>query len=161
MALHFGMAWSLSAAKQYREAIQHARRALEIDPNFFQILLAMGLVQLHAGFAEEAIASLKRAVELVPWHNMSAWSLTAAYYQAGDRERSQEWTRKLAESHGHTVGAALYHAVAGEVDAMFEALDEAHRRREVFLLFIQNQPYFDPYRADPRYQALLQKMNLV
>jgi len=160
MPLHFGMAWSLSAAKQYREANQHARRALEIDPNFFQILVAMGLVQIHAGFAEEAIATLKRAVELAPWHNMSVWSLTAAYYQAGDRERSQEWTRKLAESHGHTVGAALYYAVAGEVDAMFEALDEAHRQREVFLLFIQNQPYFDRYRADPRYQALLQKMNL-
>jgi tetratricopeptide (TPR) repeat protein len=150
----------MQAAKQYRDAIEHARRALEIDPNFYQIWFAMGLAQLHSGMAQEAIASLKRAVELAPWNNISAWSLTAAYYQAGDRERSQEWARKLAESRGHTVGAALYCAAAGEVDAMFEALDGAYRQRDFFLPQIQDLPFFDRYHTDPRYHALLQKMNL-
>jgi hypothetical protein len=41
-----------------------------------------------------------------------------------------------------------------------EALDEAHRQHDVFLLHVQAQPFFDPYRADPRFQTLLQKMNL-
>lgn len=160
MQLHYGMALSLHAAKQYVEAIQHARRALEIDPNFHFIWFAMGLAQLSAGFTQEAIASMKRGVELAPWYHTGAWSLAAAYYQAGDRERSQEWARKLAEEHGRTVGAALYYAAAGEVDAMFEALDGAHRQRDFFLLLIQYFPFFDRYRSDPRYQALLQKMNL-
>jgi len=86
--------------------------------------------------------------------------LAAAYYQAGDRERSQEWARKLADLHGDTFGAAVYYAAAGEVDAMFEALDLAHRHHQRMLLDIQILPFFDPYRADPRFQALLQRMNL-
>ena len=57
------MYWS----KQYRETIEYARRALEIDAKYFSIWYVMGLAQLRAGFAQEAIASLKRVVELAPW----------------------------------------------------------------------------------------------
>jgi tetratricopeptide (TPR) repeat protein len=153
----------MACAKQYRETIEYARRALEIDANFYYIWFALGLAQLGAGFAQEAVTSFKRVVELAPWFHMGAWFLAAAYRQAGDRERSQEWARKLAGPHSHSLGAAIYHAAAGEVDAMFEALDEAHLQRDVFLVHIQTTqmlPFFDPYRADPRFQALLQRMNL-
>jgi hypothetical protein len=54
----------------------------------------------------------------------------------------------------------VYYAAAGEVDAMFEALDGAYQQRDIFLPHIRYLPFFDPYRADPRYQAQLKKMNL-
>ncbi len=160
MLLHWGMVHSLYAAKQYREAIECARKALEIDANFFQVWMLMGLAQLQAGLPQEAITSFKRTVELAPWSLMSSWLLAAAYYQAGDRERSQEWVLKLAGSHGDNVGAALYYAIAGEVDTMFESLDGSLRQRDYYIFRIQYMPFFDPYHADSRYQALLQKMNL-
>jgi adenylate cyclase len=160
MILHYGMAWSMYGAKQLRETIEYARRALEIDANYYLIWFVMGFAQLRSGFAEEGITSFKRVVELAPWFGMGVGSLAAAYCQAGDHERSQEWVRKLADSNGHTLGAAFYYAAAGETDAMFEALDVAHRQRDALLFFIQNLPFFDPYRADPRFQALLQRMNL-
>jgi hypothetical protein len=43
---------------------------------------------------------------------------------------------------------------------MFEALDVAHSQRDVGLTSLQAFPFFDPYRADPRFQALLKNMNL-
>jgi TolB-like protein/Tfp pilus assembly protein PilF/tRNA A-37 threonylcarbamoyl transferase component Bud32 len=160
MLVHWGIAWSMYHAKQYREAIEYTRKALEIDANYHFIWFAMGLAQLSAGFAQDAIISLKRVVELVPWWYIGAWSLAAAYYRAGDREQSQEWARKLAGARGRTFGAAIYHAAAGEVDAMFEALDGSHRQREWNLVFVRNLPFFDPYRADPRFQSLSRRMNL-
>jgi len=160
MLLHFGMAQSMYAAKQYLETIEYARRALEIDANYDLMWVSMGWAQLGAGFAQEAITSFKRVVELAPWRDTAAGSLAAAYCQAGDRERSQEWARKLAGSLGHAVGAALYHAAAGEADAMFEALDVAHQQRDWSIVLMHNAALFDPYRADPRFQALLAKMNL-
>jgi tetratricopeptide (TPR) repeat protein len=160
MFVHFGMAWSMYYAKQYRETIECARRALEIDANFYLIWMTMGSAQLHAGFAQEAVTSLKRAVELAPWYYMVLGYLAAAYYRAGDRERGQECERKLAGSPGGAFGSAFYYAATGEVDAMFGALDEAHGQRVWNLFNIQNEALFDPYRADPRFQALLAKMNL-
>jgi hypothetical protein len=43
---------------------------------------------------------------------------------------------------------------------MFDALDGAYRQRSVFLLALQHELFFDHYRADPRFQALLQRMDL-
>ncbi len=149
MLLHFGMAWSMYLAKQYRETIGYARRALEIDSNYYLMWAVMGGAQLRAGLAQEGIASLKRVVELAPWFHLGAWNLASAYYEAGDYERSQDWVRRLAGSHGHTLGAAIYYATTGKVDAMFEALDVAHQQPDRMLLDIQNLFFFDPYRADP------------
>jgi adenylate cyclase len=157
---HCGMAWSMYVAKQPQETIEYARRAMEIDVNYYLIWFVMGFAQLRAGSPQEGITSLKRVVELAPWFNMGVGSLAAAYYQADDHERSQEWVRKLAGSNGKTLGAAFYYEAAGEEDAMYEALDVAHRQRDALLFLIQNLPFFNPYRADPRFQALLQRMNL-
>jgi len=164
MPVHFGMAWAICCGKQYRETIEYARRALEIDPNFYLLWLTMAFAQLDAGFTQEAITSLKRVVELAPWYNIGIGSLAAAYYQAGDHERCQEWARKLADSHGQTVGAAFYYAAAGQADAMFEAFEGAFQRRSLDLRNIRNWrtlPFLDLYRSDPRFQALLAKMNLL
>ncbi len=158
MLIHHGMALSMYYAKQYRETIEYAQRALEIDANYYLMWSVMGAAQLHAGFTRDAITSLKRAAELAPWYSIGAGSLAAAYYRAGDRASSQAW--KLAESYGGTVAAAWYFAAAGDVYAMFDALDRAHRQRDVILLNIQNEPFFDSHHADPRFEALLAKMDL-
>ena len=123
MVLHLGMAWSMYATRQYRETIEYVRRALEIDADFYLIWFVMGLAQLRAGLTQEAITSWRRLMELAPWWHAAIGYLAATYYQAGDRERSLEWARKLADSAGDSYGAAVYYAAAGEVDAMFEALD--------------------------------------
>jgi hypothetical protein len=63
---------------------------------------------------------------------------------------------------GHyTVGAANYYAAVGEPDAMFEAREEAYQQRSRELVNIRQMWLIDQYRLDPRYQALLAKMNLI
>ena len=48
----------------------------------------------------------------------------------------------------------------GDADAMFEALERAYDQRVTGLITAVNNPVFDSYRADPRFQSLLQRMNL-
>jgi hypothetical protein len=80
-----------------------------------------------------------RFQDLSPWWAEGGWYLAAAYHQAADRHLSQEWARRLASSHGQTVAAAIYYAAAGEIDAVFEALDGAYQRREPRLPLIPNR----------------------
>jgi len=160
MILHVGMTLSMNfQAKRDRHTIEYVRRAMEIDTKFFMMWVMLGFTQLHAGFPQEAVASYKRAVEMAPWDSMGAWQLAAAYHQAGDREHGGELARKLG-SDGRSFGAAMYFAVTGEVDAMFEALDRAYRERDPSLAMNRHDPFFDPYRGDARFQALLQRINL-
>ena len=66
--------------------------------------------------------------------------------------------RGIAQS---TYGAGLYYAVTGEVDAMFKAFEGAYGQRDAILArTISVDPFFDPYRADPRFESLLRRMNL-
>jgi hypothetical protein len=123
-------------------------------------LLSSGLQrppQVGAGPHQWRVEFLSR--QLAPWY-LGAWYLAAAYHQAGDHELSQELARTLGESHGHTFGAAIYRAAAGEGAAMFEALDGAFQQRDSSLVHIKNPQFVDPYRADPRFQALLRRMDL-
>jgi eukaryotic-like serine/threonine-protein kinase len=158
--LHYGMTMGAYCARQYRESIECARGALEIDPDSYVVLHAMGMAQLSAGLTHEAVDTLKRAVDLAPWYKMAVGSLAAAYHQAGDRERCQQLAHDLAGPKSGSVGAAFYYAAIGDVNAMFESLDKAYERRDVFLLFIRTLPPFDPYRGDARFQTLLKRMNL-
>jgi len=160
MPLHTSMTWSMCHAKRYQEAIDYARGALEIDANYYLLLLMMGLAQLGADLAQEAVISFKRVVELAPWFHLGSWTLALATLRVGEREQGQELARNLAASFGDTVGAALYYAAVGNTDALFESLEGAYRQRDVFLLLIQCPPFFDQHRADPRFQSLIHRMNL-
>jgi tetratricopeptide (TPR) repeat protein len=163
MLCHLLMVGSLTFAGQYREAIECVRRAMEIDADFYPLWSNLGVAQMAAGFAQEAITSFQRLVELAPWLSDGAWALAAAYHMAGDRERSREWAGKAAGSGGTVFFMAYYYAATREADAMFEALERAYRQRDLYLPVIPSHPLFDvfdPYRADLRFQSLLWRMNL-
>jgi hypothetical protein len=55
--------------------------------------------------------------------------------------------------------ASYLFAIIGEPDRMFECLDEGVRLKRPSLL-IKVHPIYDPYRDDPRFTALLRRMNL-
>ncbi len=103
----------------------------------------------------------ERRVDLTPWDSFGKWVLAAVCHRAGDRERIRELAEKLAGSDSRALGAAMYYAATGEADTMFEALDAAYRLRDSALTgFLYSGPFFDPYRADPRWQALPRRMPL-
>ncbi len=49
-------------------------------------------------------------------------------------------------------------SVIGEADALFACLQKAIDRKDE--VYLKANPVYDPYRADPRFAALLRRMNL-
>ena len=157
---HDGLIWCLFCAGEYREAIAASHRAMEINPNFHLILTGMGFAQLAAGLAGDAVRSFSRVVEVAPWFSRGPGYLAAACFAAGEEDRARELSSQFRGTKGLNFGHAVYYAVAGETEPMFDALGAAHEQREILLPRIQHMPFFDPYRVDPRFQTLLTKMNL-
>ena len=160
MIRHMGLAYALTFAKRYDESIEVSRRALEIEPDSYFMWHALGMAEWFAGRYEDAIRTLKRAVDLAPWYAAAVGSLASAYHRVGDLEHAREWALRLAQSHPDSLAMAEYRATTGAVEAMFEALEGAYEKRDVFLVFIKVWTSFDPYRMDLRFQSLLDRMNL-
>jgi len=56
---------------------------------------------------------------------------------------------------------ALVHAGLGERDAVFESLDRAFEVHDVHLIYLPVDPKWDPYRTDPRFDALVKRCGFV
>lgn len=56
--------------------------------------------------------------------------------------------------------AAYLHAMAGETDLAFACLEETIDRRLTVIVDVRAEPLFDPLRSDPRFDELLERLDL-
>jgi hypothetical protein len=108
---------------------------------------------------EEAIAAHQKVVESIP-----AWKphLGITYARAGRMEEAREVLAEI-EQGGTSVSpmylAGLY-AALGEEGKAFRSLKESCDLPEAYVPSIRIDPFFEPLRDDPRFLALLKRMNL-
>jgi tetratricopeptide (TPR) repeat protein len=88
--------------------------------------------------------------------------LTSVYHALGRKSESDAALVRLTNEVGTwPSGVALAHASRGERDQALEWLEKAYVERDPdLLLWGLGHPFFATLRDDPRYKALLRKMNL-
>lgn len=77
------------AQAEFERAIENYRRAVELDPNYFDAWHALGMAYLRAGKIAEAIEAGRRAVELNPNDMLAHTSLSMYYLKAGDKAAAE------------------------------------------------------------------------
>ena len=87
------------------------------------------------------------------------------YKQMGEFGKAQEifddlLERSKQEDHPSSYFLVMLHSARGETDEAFKWLDKAYEDHESWLCRIRILPYLEDIRSDPRYLALLKKMNL-
>ena len=145
-------------ARRYDQAIDEARKTLELDPNFLEAHVQIWRAYLGKGMYEEAIAVVEniRASSDTEWVKSPA-QLALPYALAG---RGKEARKILAMSRESApLWSAQAYAALGETDEAFALLDKAYEQYSSGLLWIQPDPAWDSLRSDPRFQALLRRMN--
>src|SRR5258708_36949756 len=124
----------------------------------------MGLALSQKGLLQQSIASLEATLRLSPSFSLATGFLAASYARSGDPDRGEKLMEEVMErSLKHYVSPAcfgVYHAPLGQADRMFEFLQAALAECDPYLTRVDAEPYFDPFRSDPRYRDLLDRMNL-
>jgi TolB-like protein/Flp pilus assembly protein TadD len=138
-----------------REAI---RRVLEISPESPYLLDALGLLQLLEGNAADALATFRRI-------DVDAFRLSGiamAEHTLKEPKASQQaldvLISKYAAVAAYQIGGV--YAWRGDKDKAFDWMERAYAQRDEGLANIKIDPMIYSLRSDPRYTALLRKMNL-
>jgi Flp pilus assembly protein TadD len=113
--------------------------------------------------AERAIRSFKQAQQ--EWHPSANAFLGIALAQLGRRKEARTELNGFLEraASGYvpsSIVARLYFAL-GEKEEGFGWLEKAYEERDFWLSNLKTDPMFSGIRPDPRYHALLKKMNLI
>jgi adenylate cyclase len=147
----------------YDAAIEKARRALEMNPQEPLVHRHLALCYHLNGMDEAALEALIRrdpASELLLRRGFSAGGhagmVRAVIEQWG--EAGTPCGRDLGDLDELYFAAEMY-ALAGEADSMYGCLDRfIDRLGHIF--YLAGHPPLAPYRDDPRFIALLRRMNL-
>ena len=152
----------LCLGKRPTEAIQLLRRALQMEPNWIANHF-LGESHRLAGDYEEAIAYGRTAVELSGRHPRALGQYGVALVSGGEREVAtnvyDELVARSRSEHGAPVYVAGLCAALGKMDEAFQFLERAYETRDSWCIHLRAAPLVDPLRADPRFQALLRRMN--
>jgi len=145
---------------QFELARAAAARALELDPEGSWSRVwgrVLAFTYLLEGRPAEALAASQRCV---PPFGLEIAAM--AHHDMGNSEESRRALDALIAEEAHSAAyqiAAVY-AWRGERDRAFEWLDRAYTQRDTGMAFLKSDSLLRKLRDDPRYTALLRKMNL-
>ena len=150
--------------RHYDRAIEQARMLLELEPANYLSHFAAGLYYREKRMFEEAIAAHGRSVELSGGSPLMLGWLGLALAQSGNTAEARAVLERLhaiaSQAYVPPTSFAWIHLGLGEIDCAFNWMDRAIDGRDHMMAPIKVYPFFDPIRSDPRFLALLRKMNL-
>lgn len=154
--------WFLGAMQYWgglkQEALATRLRVLELAPTYGGAQADVAFSWLQLGHLPEALAAAAKETDEVP----RLLILTCAYRVSGRDQESASSLRQLENKFASVsaVAIAMAHACRGERDASIVWLERGYRQRESQMITIKVEPQFALLQDDPRYQALLRKVNL-
>jgi TolB-like protein/tetratricopeptide (TPR) repeat protein len=159
-----GAAWVRYVSGDYDGAADLCRHTVEMDEGYVGAQRLLGASLLAAGQRKEALRVLEQlAATDHPDLVAIAW-LGHARAVTGDRNGAEEAIGRLAAAAaGRYVPpfhVALAHVGLGNLEAAFQALDQAAEDRDPALATVAVDPRFEPLRGHPRYLALVSPLGL-
>ena len=145
-------------------AIEHSRRGTELDPQSFLGWWAYGAALWIDEQYDTAVTAIERAMTIGGRHTWALGLLASSLARAGKMAEARAVFGEIDEkrSRGY-VQPGIISFAAAEVLGLDAGIAEVRRAIEdmdpVFITIARNAPFLDVLRPDPRFQALIAKLN--
>jgi tetratricopeptide (TPR) repeat protein len=158
------LAWQYFEEAQLDAAMQEAREALKLNPEFSEALAVAGWVLWDWGRRDEALAAHLKAASRDPaWK----WPLGRTYALMGRKNEARRVAAELESAPGpmDQWGLAVIYAALGERDEAFRWLESARKTRFSWMPWIadfsrRDPDLFNPLRGDPRFAEITQRIGI-
>jgi TolB-like protein len=148
---NINLASTLRTAKRYKEAIAALHAALALDPDFSALPVLLGETYYLVGDYPQALSWCERSSS-----DFRYGCLAVTYNAVGQRAKGETMLEKLRALRGdaEALSYVAIYAQWGDKKKALDALDTSFRLRDPGLRSLKVDPYFDPLRHEPRFQAV-------
>jgi tetratricopeptide (TPR) repeat protein len=158
------LAHLLYFARRYDEAIEQSRRTLEMDATFPAAHVTAGLAYLGKQQYSESVVELETAVRVSGADPGTMATLGIAYAQAGRAAKARKIIERITTAppthYDPVLKVAWVYAALGDRKRAFSWAEKVYQTRSPEFYTLKVLPVLDPWRADPRFQDLLQRVGL-
>ena len=159
------LAWVLYLARRFEAAIAEARAGIEFEATHHPFYWHLGNALAGLSRYEEAVEAFTQATTVAPGDPLAQGLRGWALGLAGRKQEARAVFQDLGERRGNEyIGGQIIALVAlglGDKEAAISWLQKAADERDGLLSICYVSPAYDPLRADPRFQALLRRMNFL
>jgi adenylate cyclase len=149
---------------QTSQALERARDVIELFPWYWSSYLAAAVVLGASGFREEALSVLKKGLATNPENVFLLAALALNHGRRGERAKAIRILQQLEETARmrYVSPAALAIAAMGcdDVERTYDWLNKAAEEHDPMIIVLSTKALFPSHEQDPRYHALLRRMNL-
>lgn len=129
-------------SRNFQQAFELARRAVESDPQRLEFLTWAGRLALNLKLPETGLEFIRRAWELDPADHDLALAYADLLARTGDEEGARDVMREMDQTPDVVLSRILFELAAGErnaAEALFETFDAADSDDPVATAFFQAQ----------------------
>ena len=150
------LAWAYFNARRYQESLEQA------DASFADGYRVLGRAQLQLGDVDAAVGSFSTAARLMGGAPVAISDVGVALARAGRKKEAREIIAELEAAEGYVSAPlmAQIYANLGDADAAFRLLEQGLEDSDRGVVFLKINPLYDPIRNDPRFDGLLERLNL-
>ena len=143
---------------RYEQAEAISRERIEISPDSYGSYYYLAIPLILQNRYEEAL-------EVAQQERLDGFRQTAlaiVHWRLGNKEESDRAMQALLDQQegGWDWQVVQAHAVRGEIEEAFAAMEAAYENRDTGLQLILGDQFIDNLRGDPRYEAMVEKMGI-
>jgi serine/threonine-protein kinase len=150
--------------RQYQDAVEQCRGAIDLDRGFHGAYWALGLAYQGMSRHADAVEAFQKGLELAPETPRLLGALGHAYSTWGKSAEARNVLHRLhqlsEQSYVSPFDFALVNLGLSETDAFLEWLDQAYRSRCYELVSTRVDPRFDVVSTDLRFVKMLRRLGL-
>jgi tetratricopeptide (TPR) repeat protein len=154
--------WIQYHRRQYDESILESKKALDLDADFVRAHTYLGMNYLKKGMAQEAVRAATEADRLGGGIPITRSYLAQAYAVAGRTAEAHQILADLirpnAKSYVSPSDIAALYVGLGDNDRAMDWLAKAFAERSFNMVYLKVHPGYDRLRQDPRFTALLRRL---
>lgn len=145
-------------------AVKQSREIIKMVPDSHWGPIFLGEAELERKSFKKAIKELEKGNRLAGAGGLYLPLIAYAQAASGNRAEAQRILEELIKRSEKTYipaySLAYILAAMGDKDRAFEYLEKAYEEKSTGMILLKFDPWLDPLRDDPRFNALLERMNL-